>query len=114
MSNIIKSHMNAIITENAWTRITEVLARDSKNVAVKLSVINGGCSGKKYKFTLIDKINDEYVFTNNNSTFVIAKDIAQELQNIIVDFHHGIIGSSFSITNPQAKKSCRCGISFNV
>lgn len=101
------------ITDRAWNRIKFILDH-SQDIAVKLSLINGGCAGIKYIFSTIKQIEDEEIIENGKYKFAFDKKIISYIESIEIDFESKIKGSAFVINNPKAKKQCKCGVSFNV
>ena len=45
---------------------------------------------------------------------MIDLDSIKILKGSEIDFESELIGESFKITNPKAKSSCGCGISFSI
>lgn len=104
-----------IITDNAFTRINELLV-DEKNPNLKLRVFvqGGGCSGMEYGFTFDEEQNDDdFTFEQNNVKVLVDAMSMQYLANAVIDFKEDITGARFSIDNPQAQTTCGCGSSFN-
>ena len=78
------------ITDKAINKIQEVL-KDQNMKYFRIRVKGGGCSGFQYVFKSENVINESEL-----------------------DYKDELIGSSFSISNPNAKNSCGCGTSFSV
>jgi len=108
--------MNITITESAATKITDIII-DENNPAVKLRMFvqGGGCSGFSYGFTLDEvKNEDDWEILAGSSSVLVDAMSAQYLEGAIVDYKEDLMGSSFSIKNPQAVSTCGCGSSFSV
>jgi len=108
--------MNITITESAATKITDIII-DENNPAVKLRMFvqGGGCSGFSYGFTLDEvKNEDDWEISAGSSSVLVDAMSAQYLEGAIVDYKEDLMGSSFSIKNPQAVSTCGCGSSFSV
>ena len=104
------------ITESALAKISDILAEEN-NPALKLRtfVQGGGCSGFSYGFTLDEEQNeDDFVLENPGSTILIDSMSMQYLQGATIDYKEELMGSSFTIINPNAKHTCGCGSSFGV
>ena len=108
--------MNLEITANTFNRITQIQQeRGNKGLALKLSVLGGGCSGFQYKFDLVEQypINC-FVFEKDGAKIVIDRESALFLQNSKVDFVENLGSARFEIQNPNASAKCGCGSSFAV
>ena len=104
------------LTESALEKITDILAEEN-NPAVKLRtfVQGGGCSGFSYGFTLDEEQNeDDFVIDNNGVVVLIDSMSMQYLQGAVIDYKEELMGSSFTINNPNAQTTCGCGSSFSV
>lgn len=103
------------ITESATSRIREVLIEQNEP-AVKLRVFvqGGGCSGMSYGFTMDDESSeDDFVITSEDINLLIDSVSMQYLQGSVIDYKEDVMGSNFSISNPNAQTTCGCGSSFN-
>jgi iron-sulfur cluster assembly accessory protein len=98
------------ITENAEKEIQTVL-EESKEKYLRISIHGGGCSGFNYVFDFANKKEeDDFEFGK-----VLVDSMSMTyLQGAEVDFTEDIMGSSFSINNPNAQTTCGCGSSFSV
>ena len=104
------------ITENAQTKITDILSEEN-NPSLKLRtfVQGGGCSGMSYGFTLDEEQNeDDFEFSVGNFKVLVDATSMQYLQGASIDYKEELSGSQFSINNPNAETSCGCGSSFSV
>jgi len=104
------------LTESALEKITDILAEEN-NPAVKLRtfVQGGGCSGFSYGFTLDEEQNeDDFVIDNNGVVVLIDSMSMQYLQGAVIDYKEELMGSNFTINNPNAQTTCGCGSSFSV
>ena len=104
------------ITDNAFGKIQEILAEENNpNLKLRTFVQGGGCSGFQYGFTLDEDQNeDDFVIEKNNITVLIDAMSMQYLTGAVIDYKDDIMGSSFSISNPNAETTCGCGSSFSV
>ena len=104
------------ITENAQSKITDLLAEESNpNLKLRTFVQGGGCSGMSYGFTLDEEQNeDDFEFPVGNFKVLVDATSMQYLQGASIDYKEDLLGSQFSISNPNAETSCGCGSSFSV
>lgn len=104
------------ITDNAKTKITDLLAEENDpKVKLRAFVQGGGCSGFSYGFTLDEEQNeDDFELPVGNFKVLVDAMSMQYLQGAAIDYKEDIMGASFSITNPNAQSTCGCGSSFSV
>jgi iron-sulfur cluster insertion protein len=103
------------LTENAVQKIKELLAEEN-NPALKLRsfVQGGGCSGMQYGFTFDETQNeDDFIIENGGIAVLVDAMSMQYMTGANIDYKDDLMGSSFSIDNPNAQTSCGCGSSFS-
>jgi len=103
------------LTENAVNKINELLLEEN-NPSIKLRtfVQGGGCSGMQYGFTFDESQNDDdFVVSAHGVEILVDSMSMQYLQGAKIDYKEDLMGSSFSIDNPNAQTSCGCGSSFS-
>ena len=104
------------ITESAKTKIKDILYDEGNpNLALRTFVQGGGCSGFNYGFTL-DEIKNEDDFEIPLDEFKVLVDSMSMtyLSGAEIDYKEELMGSSFTIKNPNATHTCGCGSSFGV
>lgn len=105
------------ITESAVQQIQEIIAGEGSNFnsALRIFVQGGGCSGFQYGFTFDEEVNDDdWQFDKEGVRVLVDSMSMQYLEGATIDFKKQLSGSSFVISNPNAKSSCGCGSSFNA
>jgi iron-sulfur cluster insertion protein len=104
------------LTESALEKITDILAEENNpQIKLRTFVQGGGCSGFSYGFTLDEEQNeDDFVIDNNGIVVLIDSMSMQYLQGATIDYKEELMGSSFTIQNPNAQTTCGCGSSFSV
>lgn len=107
--------MNLTITENASTKIADILAEENNpNIRIRMFVQGGGCSGMQYGFTLDEEKNeDDWEIPAGSQNLLVDSMSAQYLMNAEIDYIDDLNGSRFNISNPQAQTTCGCGSSFS-
>lgn len=88
------------------------------DVALRLGVVGGGCSGLSYAFDFdIDpskfQKNDQR-FEDQGISMVIDMKSFLYLAGTELDFTDGLNGKGFHFNNPNASRTCSCGESFAV
>jgi iron-sulfur cluster insertion protein len=105
------------ITETAKTKIIDLLNEENNpQLMLRTFVQGGGCSGFQYGFTIDNEQNeDDFEFTlDDNHKVVVDAMSMQYLQGAVIDYKEDLMGSNFSIKNPNAETTCGCGSSFGV
>jgi iron-sulfur cluster insertion protein len=105
-----------IITTSASTKIQDLLLEENNpNVKLRTFVQGGGCSGFSYGFTFDETQNeDDFEFPVGSFKVLVDSMSMTYLNEATIDYKEELMGSSFTITNPNAQTSCGCGSSFSV
>ena len=103
------------ITDNAVAKIKDIIAEENNpNIKLRVFVQGGGCSGMQYGFTLDEEQNeDDWDLDYNGVKVLVDSASGGYLQGAEVDYKESEMGSSFSISNPNAQTTCGCGSSFS-
>ena len=103
------------LTDAAASKVKELLdAEGEPSLALRVAVRPGGCSGFAYEmFFDGDIANDDDVKTYGDVKVVVDASSAQLLTGATLDYKDGLQQAGFSITNPNASRSCGCGQSFS-
>jgi iron-sulfur cluster insertion protein len=103
------------ITDSATIKLKGILAEENNpDLKLRIFVQGGGCSGMSYGFTL-DEVANEDDFTLDESGVQVLVDSMsmQYLTGASIDYKDDLMGSSFTILNPNAQTTCGCGSSFS-
>ena len=103
------------ITESATNKIRDLLAEENNpKLKLRTFVQGGGCSGMQYGFTFDEDQNeDDFTIEENGVIILIDSASMMYLDGASIDFKEDLMGSSFTINNPNAETTCGCGISFS-
>ena len=104
------------ISDSAVRRLMELTAEgEFKGMFMRVSVSGGGCSGFQYAFSFDDATGaDDHVITRDGVT-VLVDDVSWEfLVGSELHFAEELIGSFFTLRNPNAASTCGCGTSFSI
>jgi iron-sulfur cluster assembly protein len=109
--------MSAItITEDAAAKVRELTAKDDRqDLALRLFVTSGGCSGFNYGMTLDDEIADDDSVTEDNGVKILVD--ADSLPYVLgseIHYVDSMMGAGFVVNNPNATGGCGCGQSFRT
>ncbi len=103
-----------IVTEIAANKLKELLKKEKKGTALRISILKGGCSGFQYEFAFDDKIKKaDKVFDISGIAFVIDKKSLSKIKGARIDYLDSLTGAGFKVSNPNASSTCGCGQSFN-
>jgi iron-sulfur cluster insertion protein len=109
--------MDAItITDSAITKIADLLAEENNpKLCLRTFVQGGGCSGFQYGFTFDEEQNeDDFVIERDTVKVLIDSMSYQYLVGAEINYTEDVMGSSFTIKNPNAQTTCGCGSSFSI
>jgi iron-sulfur cluster insertion protein len=113
-ATVLERHVQ--LTENAARRVKTLREMEGNpQLMLRLSVSGGGCSGFSYGFSLDDqRTDDDQTFACHDVTLVIDTVSLELLDGSTVDFVEDLVGSAFTVKNPNAVSTCGCGTSFSV
>lgn len=103
------------LTDTAAVKVKELLdAEGEPELALRVAVRPGGCSGFSYEMFFDGDIDAEDNLTDFGGVRVVVDPAsAQMLVGATLDYKDGLQQAGFSINNPNATKSCGCGQSFS-
>lgn len=107
------------LTDAAATKVAELLAAEgAADLALRVAVRPGGCSGFSYEMFFDGDIADDdekAMYGSDDKVVRVVVDPAskQLLEGAELDYKNGLDQSGFAITNPNASRTCGCGSSFS-
>jgi len=104
------------LTDNAASKVKELLkAEDAADLALRVAVRPGGCSGFSYEMFFDGDVatDDQQAAFGEGVRVVVDQQSAQLLEGATLDYKDGLDQSGFAITNPNATRTCGCGSSFS-
>jgi iron-sulfur cluster assembly accessory protein len=104
------------LTEAAAYKVKELLQQEGRNdIALRVAVQPGGCSGLRYAMYLDDEVStDKDVTAEQHGVRVVVDRMSVPyLDEAKIDFLDSLEASGFTIDNPMAQGSCACGHSFH-
>ena len=104
------------LTEAAASAVQDLLKkRELDDLALRVFVSGGGCSGFQYGMALEDNIRETDIVTEQHGVKLVIDEISiNYLDGATVDYVDEIMGSGFKIENPNAVSTCGCGSSFRT
>jgi iron-sulfur cluster assembly accessory protein len=103
------------LTDNATDKVRTLMdAEGVPNLALRVAVRPGGCSGFSYEmFFDTDVSDDDQTADFSGVKVVVDPSSATLLQGATLDYKDGLQGAGFAIDNPNAQRTCGCGQSFS-
>ena len=103
------------LTDSAASKVAQLLeAEGATDMALRVAVKSGGCSGFSYDMYFdSDVASDDITLTFGAVRVVVDPASAPMLQGASLDYKDGLTEQGFSISNPNATRSCGCGKSFS-
>jgi len=103
------------LTESAATAVKKLVEQEGRSdIALRVAVQPGGCSGLRYQMYLDDQVADTDVAEDQFGVrIVVDRMSAPYLSEAKIDFMDSLEASGFTIDNPQAQGGCACGNSFH-
>jgi iron-sulfur cluster assembly accessory protein len=103
------------LTDAATTKVAELLAQEGNDeLALRVAVRPGGCSGYSYEMFFDSEIADDDVVRSFGSVKVVIDPESADLINgATLEYRDGLQEAGFHITNPNATRTCGCGSSFS-
>ena len=104
-----------VLTDNAATKVAELItAEGNDELALRVAVRPGGCSGFSYEmFFDSDVASDDVTAEFGAVKVVVDPSSAQLLNGATLDYKDGLQQAGFAIDNPNAQRTCGCGQSFS-
>ncbi|MBF9071076.1 iron-sulfur cluster insertion protein ErpA [Streptacidiphilus fuscans] len=104
-----------ILTDTAAAKVKSLLEQEGReDLALRVAVQPGGCSGLRYQLFFDERSLDGDVVADFGGVNVVTDRMsAPYLTGATVDFVDTIEKQGFTIDNPNATGSCACGDSFS-
>jgi iron-sulfur cluster assembly accessory protein len=103
------------LTSVAAEKVAALLQQEGRDdLALRVAVQPGGCSGLRYQLYFDDRALDGDTITEFGAVKVVTDKMSTPyLMGASIDFVDTIQKQGFTIDNPNAQGSCACGDSFN-
>jgi iron-sulfur cluster assembly accessory protein len=114
--NIGKKPAPVTLSDAATAKVAELIAKEegADNLALRVAVKPGGCSGYSYEmFFDTEVMADDVVQEFGAVKVVVDAASAELLTGSTLDYSDGLQDTGFHISNPNATRTCGCGSSFS-
>ena len=103
------------VSDRAAEQIASIVAAQPRPTALRVAVLAGGCSGFQYKFELDETVQpDDLVVESGPARVLVDPASLDLLAGAQLDYTDELMGSHFTVRNPNATSACGCGTSFAV
>lgn len=104
------------MTARASDKLKEIIQKQGReDLALRVYVTPGGCSGFSYGMTFAEGIEDGDAVVDQGGVRVVVDPMsAMYLKGSEIDFVDALMGGGFALRNPNAVSSCGCGQSFKT
>ena len=103
------------VSDRAATQIAAIVAAQPRPAALRVAVLAGGCSGFQYKFELDEAVQPDDLVVHSGAARVLVDPASLDLlAGSQLDYTDELMGSHFTVRNPNATSACGCGTSFAV
>src|SRR5260370_38324280 len=98
------------------TRLKELLSKEGNpQLALRIFVSGGGCSGMQYGMAFDDMRRAEDVTIEQDGVQIVIDDFsAPYIRGSEIDYVDSLMGTGFTVPNPNAVPSCSGGPSFDT
>jgi iron-sulfur cluster assembly protein/iron-sulfur cluster insertion protein len=103
------------LTDAAAIKVGDLIkAEGEDDLALRVAVRPGGCSGFSYEMYFdTDKAVDDVSVAFGDVSVVVDPSSAMLLEGATLDYKDGLNDAGFAIDNPNAQRTCGCGQSFS-
>ena len=103
------------LTDSAAAKVKELVeAEGNSELALRVAVRAGGCSGFSYEmFFDSDIAPDDLKAEFGGIKVVVDPASVQHLTGASLDYKEGLMGAGFTVNNPNTTRTCGCGQSFS-
>ena len=101
-----------ILSENAQLMLKQLM--EGKDLTLFITVQGGGCSGYVYDLDLRDEAptNEHQNLKQNDVNIAVHASDSTLLNGTLIDYEEKLMGGGFKMENPNAQRTCGCGLSF--
>ena len=104
------------MTSRAAEKLKEIVTKQGRaDLALRVYVTPGGCSGFSYGMTFAEgREEDDTLIEQDGVRIVVDPMSAMYIKGSEIDFVDALMGGGFALRNPNAVSSCGCGQSFKT
>jgi iron-sulfur cluster assembly protein len=101
-----------ILSEKAVVELKRLT--QSTSAFLYITVMGGGCSGYIYELDLEEDppTENHQIITQDGISVAVQNADSSMLNGLMLDYEDRLMGGGFKMTNPNANRTCGCGLSF--
>lgn len=113
--NIGKRPSPVSLSDAAAAKVATLLEQEGNaELALRVAVRPGGCSGYSYEMFFDSEVADDDIVREHRGVKVVVDSASAELlKGSVLDYTDGLQDAGFHISNPNATRTCGCGSSFS-
>ena len=113
--SIGKRPQPVMLSDKAASKVADLLTQEGNaELALRVAVRAGGCSGYSYEMFFDSEItSDDVVGEQGGVRVVVDKASAELIKGSTLDYTDGLQDAGFHMSNPNATRTCGCGSSFS-
>ncbi len=103
------------VTDNAARHLQTLLSEQADlapEAGLRIFIETGGCSGLQYGMKIDYAKDGDEVAERDGVRVLIDAASAPHLRGATIDYCDDLTGTGFRIQNPNARRTCGCGTSF--
>jgi iron-sulfur cluster assembly accessory protein len=113
--NVVQTPPVVTLSAKAAEMVRDILAKeDNDQLALRVYVAGGGCSGLQYGMALDDPSEEDVTIDYDGIRVVIDNESLRFIEGSEIDYVDSLMGAGFTVNNPNAVSSCGCGHSFRT
>ena len=99
------------LTDNAAAKVKELMEQEGEeDLALRIGVRPGGCSGFQYSIYFDDEVeDDDEVIEDKGVKVLIDAMSVPYIMGSEFDYVDGLMGAGFAVNNPNVQGGCGCG-----
>ena len=97
------------VTDEALGKIKEYLTQQGESSPIRVVLSQGGWSGPSLGMALDELKDDDQTFDNDGVTFLVNKDLFEQVKPIKVDFIESPLGARFNIVSKLSAQQSEGG-----
>lgn len=118
MSESVTETVEQTVTMSAAcvSRLRQLVGEEQNaGIMLRVAVGGGGCSGFQYSFTFDDTRNDDDRLIEVDGARLLIDEVSWDfLVGSEIHYEEELVGSWFTVRNPNAASTCGCGTSFAI
>ncbi len=115
-TEVVKSASAISLTQQAADMVKDLISQQERtDLALRVYVSGGGCSGLQYGMALDENVeDDDNVFETEGVKVVVDSMSLRYIAGATVDYVTTGMGGGFKVENPNSTGGCGCGSSFKT